>query len=244
MRTVIVTNTDKRVLEGGRLYFSLSGWDPNINVWVEVVGGGGLNVTTNSSGSATGSFTLSESPGDYYLRAFDGYYYAYDTFTVYSAVAWYPCFISLVTSPTLTPNIAQVQGWHACFTSLVTSPTLMLSTSQVQGWHVCFTTLVTSGTLAPLQTSEGWFPCLTVLVTSGSLAPIPTSGDWFPCFTALVSSSTLKIPEENGNGEEETGLPGWVIPVAIIGGVGAIGAIVIAAMPKNKTKSEPKTKSS
>lgn len=82
---------------------------------------------------------------------------------------------------------------------------------------------------------SGWRPCLTLLVSSSTLAPIITSGAWFPCLTSLVTSGTLKIP---GDEEEEgEGLPGWVIPVAIIGGVGVIGAIAIAAMPKkNESK--------
>jgi hypothetical protein len=93
--TPTLTIADDTLVTGDTLNFSFTGFQPNASVSVYVVGGGGLNITANSSGAGSGSFQIGENPGTYTLKAQDSYgHSATDTFTV--------------TAPT-TPTITNVR---------------------------------------------------------------------------------------------------------------------------------------
>ena len=71
------------LVSGGTLSFSFTGFTPYASVYVGVVGGGGINVTANSSGNGSGSFIDGDPAGSYTLRASDSYgKVATTTFTV------------------------------------------------------------------------------------------------------------------------------------------------------------------
>ena len=243
-----LTIQTSNILQGNNLAFGVTGFNPNELVYFSIYAGlyygevpgvepiwSSYNYV-NASGAGNWSVgPINDAPGNYTLRVRNSDYATphYNLTQTYVVSGWRPCLTLLVSSSTLAPIITS-GAWFPCLTSLVTSGAVTpIITSGA--WFPCLTALVTSGTVTPIITSGAWFPCLTSLVTSGAVTPIATSGDWFPCLAALVTSGTLKIP---GDEEEEgEGLPGWVIPVAIIGGVGVIGAIAIAAMPKkNESK--------
>jgi hypothetical protein len=61
------------VVKGGVLSFSLANFTSGVNVFVGVVGGGGITVITNYLGQAQGSFIDNDSPATYVLEATDNY---------------------------------------------------------------------------------------------------------------------------------------------------------------------------
>jgi len=67
--TLVITQT--QIDPDSLLSFSISGFPPNESVGVSVVGGGGITLTTNSSGDASGSFIDGEGFGLYTLQAVD-----------------------------------------------------------------------------------------------------------------------------------------------------------------------------
>jgi hypothetical protein len=66
------------------LSFSFSGFPPNTNVFVGVVGGGGVTVHSSTSGTGTGNFVDNDTPGSYTLQATAGSVKATAPFTVKS----------------------------------------------------------------------------------------------------------------------------------------------------------------
>ncbi len=63
--------TSVQITQGSDLNYMLKNFPPNVNVWVYVVGGGGLYTRVNENGYGVGSFTPSEPPGNYTLAADD-----------------------------------------------------------------------------------------------------------------------------------------------------------------------------
>ena len=84
MATLTITTPSLKT--GEVLSFYFSGFMHGDDVWVGVVGGGGLYVTADGTGHGAGAFTLGESPGTYTLEAYDSVgNYATASFTVVSS---------------------------------------------------------------------------------------------------------------------------------------------------------------
>jgi uncharacterized membrane protein len=101
------------VQSGSSLSFSVSGFPGYDSVWVGVVGGGGKYITTNSSGSGSGSFVINESAGTYTLEADDDTYRVTRSFTVTAA----PAYWSQIATVNTSISLEEVGYWSQIATS-------------------------------------------------------------------------------------------------------------------------------
>jgi len=117
--TLTITNLDKWLYQGQSLYFTFSGFTPNSQVWVGVVGGGGIYRTADNNGNGSGDFGIGEPAGFYTLEAVEGIHRATDTFEVKVLSTVYGFYISPLFGnyPTTAYWWANIGGYYALYLS-------------------------------------------------------------------------------------------------------------------------------
>jgi len=192
-----LTIANPNINTGDVLNFSFSGMGPFEQVWVGVIGGGGLYFTAGQNGAGGGSFQIGEGPGTYTLEAYDSIgNYATRSFTVSGTVY----------NPTLTCTASVAQGAILNFSFAGFPPNVQVYVGVVGGGGAYFNAnssgagsgsftvsdAVGSHILEAMSTyyraettftvtagqSAGWHPMLSNFITSGTLSyglPKPSS---------------------------------------------------------------------
>jgi hypothetical protein len=232
--TLTISNPSLKT--GDVLSFSFSGFMHGDDVWVGVVGGGGLYVTADGTGHGAATFTLGESPGTYILEAYDSIgNYTTANFTVLgsgASTSW----TLLSTVNTSASNSANLLGW--ALLSTVNTVTTHSVPVPVQTW-VLLSTINTQAIHSP--NLLGWVLLSTVntqaihsanllgwvLLSTANVSVVHSANllGWVLLSTVNTAASH-KVSGDGGGGSGGT-TPSWLIPAAIV-------AVALASQQKTK----------
>ena len=223
MATLTISNPSMRI--GDVLSFSFSGFMHGDDIWVGVVGGGGLYVTADGTGHGAAAFTLGEGPGTYTLEAYDSIgNYATTSFTV-SGSGTGTTWTLLSTVNTVTNHSVALTGWALLSTvNTVTTHSLpvpvqtwaLLSTINTQAAHSAnmlgWALLSTVNTQAIHSANLlGW-----VLLSTANVSVVHSANllGW----VLLSTVNTMAAHKVSGGGGDGNGgaTPSWLIPAAIV----------------------------
>lgn len=199
--TVAALTCTASLLSGGSLSFSFTGFTPNAQVWVGVVGGGGVYVYASSLGAGSGSFVDGDPAGSYTLRASDNYgKIATATFTVTAVqIGW----VLLSTVNTVANHGVVLTGWKLL--STVSVP--VIHSANLLGW-----VLLNAVNVQAVHTANllGW----QLLSTVNAMA-VHTAN-----LLGWVLLSTVNTTAVHKTGEGPTPppptTPSWLVPAAIV----------------------------
>lgn len=186
---------------GDVLSFSFTGFTPNAQVWVGVVGGGGVYVYASSLGAGSGSFVDGDPAGSYTLRASDDYgKVATASFTVTAVqTGW----VLLSTVNTVATHTVVLTGWQLLSTVNVSA----IHSANLLGWVLLNTVNVQAVHTANLL---GWQLLSTVNATAVHTANL----------LGWVLLSTVNTTAVHKTGEGPTPppptTPSWLVPAAIV----------------------------
>jgi hypothetical protein len=243
-----LTISNPSLATGATLNFSFSGFYGCPGVWVEVVGGGGANFNA-VAGAGTGSFSISETPGTYTLRAsgmdaYENLYEATASFTVTGQESANNWILVDKQAKNVTRQV-QEEASNWILVDKITAFVMPQAQEEANNW-ILVDKISASATPQAQEQANSW-----ILVDKISASAIKgdqeQASNWI--LVDKIVASVIKGDQEqvsnwilvdkiaqtvNGGGGEPPSTNNWLVPALVIGGAVVIGAV---ASNKNKIKS-------